>query len=192
MKKRDDIERTGASSPLGNYLTQEKQRIFNNASPARREQMEAACRAREVYQAWNTVCARTREGQHVTGLHYVPTTNELVVYMDGASWTTEMTLLREIIRARMAAAGVEVSALIFKTSREGYTSASQGCSSVKSAAVRANKQKQKHIPHKPLNTAESARIEKEVSSIEDTRLRQALKNAMEASLSWRKSQNNLK
>ena len=83
--------------------------------------MLAAERTREVYRAWNAVCAHTREGSHATGLHYRPETNELIVYMDSAAWTQEMTMLREIIRARIVT-GVDVAGLVFMTSKEGYAS----------------------------------------------------------------------
>ena len=75
------------------------------ATPERRAQMEAAEESRAVYRAWNAVCSGTREGRHVTGLRYLPESNELLVYLDSPSWTQEMTLLREIIRARMERAG---------------------------------------------------------------------------------------
>ena len=44
----------------------------------------------------------------MTGLRYLPESNELLVYLDSPSWTQEMTLLREIIRARMERAGAHV------------------------------------------------------------------------------------
>lgn len=183
MAKHNDAERLRATSTLDSYLSQEKHRLYDNASPQRREQMDAACQARDVYQAWNAVCGKTREGQHVTGLHYVPASNELVVYMDAASWTCEMTLLREILRARMAAAGADVAGLIFKTSREGYQSAAQ-----KRGAVVTAKPKQPQAAHEPLTARESAGIADAVAPIEDSRLREALKSAMEASLSWSKTE----
>ncbi|MFR3878138.1 MAG: hypothetical protein ACLTYW_08320 [Collinsella sp.] len=51
----------------------------------------------------------------MTGLRYLPESNELLVYLDSPSWTQEMTLLREIIRARMERAGAHVDGLVFKT-----------------------------------------------------------------------------
>ena len=111
-------ERFGAPQGLGSILEQEKRRIYDDAAPAKREAFLEAERAQEVYRAWNTVCARTREGQHVCGLHFVPETRELIVYVDGSSWVNELTVLREIIRARMEACGVSVSALVFKLSRK--------------------------------------------------------------------------
>lgn len=113
---------SGETRGLGGYLAEERSRLFDGASPKKREQMLAAERTREVYRAWNAVCAHTREGSHATGLHYRPETNELIVYMDSAAWTQEMTMLREIIRARMAATGVDVAGLVFMTSKEGYAS----------------------------------------------------------------------
>ena len=153
------------------------------------------------YLAWNAVCAHTREGSHATGLHYRPETNELIVYMDSAAWTQEMTMLREIIRARMAATGVDVAGLVFMTSMEGYASRASsavagtaagtsgsadspakgpaGSSSVRRAAKTPP-------PHKDLTPAESAVIDREVSGIKDQRLQEALKSAMKASFEWRK------
>ncbi len=186
MKRRDDSNRLGAAAGLDSYLSQEKHRLYDEASPQRREQMDAACRAREVYQAWNAVCGKTREGQHVTGLHYAPATNELIVYMDAASWTCEMTLLREIVRARMEAAGACVDGLVFKTSRAGYESAAQ------KRAPGAKKPAREKTPHMPLTEREEAGIASAVAPIEDSRLREALKNAMEASLSWSKTAKRVK
>lgn len=181
MRKRDDSERLGASAGLGSYLSQEKHRLYDTASRQRQEQMDAACRAREVYQAWNAVCGKTREGQHVTGLHYAPASNELIVYMDAASWTCEMTLLREIIRARMEAAGATVDGLVFKTSQAGYESAAQ------KRRPAAKTTRPEPTPHVPLTEREEEDIASAVAPIEDSRLREALKNAMEASLSWSKT-----
>jgi len=107
LANRDEM--SGETRGLGGYLAEERSRLFDGASPEKREQMLAAERTREVYRAWNAVCAHTREGSHATGLHYRPETNELIVYMDSAAWTQEMTMLREIIRARMAATGVDVA-----------------------------------------------------------------------------------
>ena len=66
-------------------------------------------------------CAPTpAEGKHVTGLHYVPERDELVVYTDGASWTQELSMMREIIRARMERLGGAVGNIVVKTSRPGF------------------------------------------------------------------------
>ena len=99
MRLANRDEMSGETRGLGGYLAEERSRLFDGASPKKREQMLAAERTREVYRAWNAVCAHTREGSHATGLHYRPETNELIVYMDSAAWTQEMTMLREIIRA---------------------------------------------------------------------------------------------
>lgn len=66
------------------------------------------------------MCANSREGKHVTGLHYVPERDELVVYTDGASWTQELSMMREIIRARMERLGGAVGNIVVKTSRPGF------------------------------------------------------------------------
>ena len=90
MARRSD--RFGATQGLGSILEQEKRRIYDDATPAKREAFLEAERAREVYRAWNTVCARTREGQHVCGLHFVPETRELVVYVDGSPFCARLSV----------------------------------------------------------------------------------------------------
>lgn len=188
---------SGETRGLGGYLAEERSRLFDGASPKKREQMLAAERTREVYRAWNAVCAHTREGSHVTGLHYRPETNELIVYMDSAAWTQEMTMLREIIRARMAATGVDVAGLVFMTSKEGYasraSSAATGTSGSADSPAKgpagsssARRAAKTPPPHKDLTPAESAVIDREVSGIKDQRLQEALKSAMKASFEWRK------
>lgn len=170
---------------LAGFLGAERARLFDGASPERREKLRAAERTREVYRAWNEVCRNTREGKHATGLHYLPETNELLVYMDSAAWTQEMTMLREIIRARMAARGVDVAGLIFKTSREGYASAaSQGKGPAGPSAPGPNDARP--APRAELSRDEVAALDAEVSAIADQKLQQALKNAMRASLEWKK------
>lgn len=109
-----------ATSPLAEFLSGEAMRIFDGASEERKAQYRAAERRSEVFRAWNTVCANTREGKHVTGLHFVPERNELVVYTDGASWTQELSMMREIIRARMECAGAAVDSIYVKTSKPGF------------------------------------------------------------------------
>lgn len=198
MRLANRDEMSGETRGLGGYLAEERSRLFDGASPKKREQMLAAERTREVYRSWNAVCAHTREGSHATGLHYRPETNELIVYMDSAAWTQEMTMLREIIRARMAATGVDVAGLVFMTSKEGYASRASSAAAAgtsgsadspakgpagSSSARRAAKTPP---PHKDLTPAESAVIDREVSGIKDQRLQEALKSAMKASFEWRK------
>lgn len=101
--RRANYERESETVAFSGFLNAERQRILASATPERRAQMEAAEESRTVYRAWNAVCSGTREGRHVTGLRYLPESNELLVYLDSPSWTQEMTLLREIIRARMSA-----------------------------------------------------------------------------------------
>lgn len=103
--RRANYERESETVAFSGFLNAERQRILAAATPKRRAQMEAAEESRTVYRAWNAVCSGTREGRHVTGLRYLPESNELLVYLDSPSWTQEMTLLREIIRARMERAG---------------------------------------------------------------------------------------
>ena len=93
---------------------------MTGATPERRQQFRQAERRHEIYHAWNQVCANSREGKHVTGLHYVPERDELVVYTDGASWTQELSMMREIIRARMERLGGAVGNIVVKTSRPGF------------------------------------------------------------------------
>lgn len=191
MANRDQM--SGETRGLGGYLAAERSRLFDGASPKKREQMLAAERTREVYRAWNAVCAHTREGAHATGLHYKPETNELIVYMDSAAWTQEMTMLREIIRARMAATGVDVAGLVFVTSKEGYTSRASvqatGAAGSRTGGTRASsarKDSKPAPPHVDLTPDESAALDREVSGIRDAKLQEALKSAMKASFEWRK------
>lgn len=197
MRLANRDEMSGETRGLGGYLAEERSRLFDGASPKKREQMLAAERTREVYRAWNAVCAHTREGSHATGLHYRSETNELIVYMDSAAWTQEMTMLREIIRARMAATGVDVAGLGFMTSKEGYasraSSAAAGTSGSADSPAKgpagsssARRAAKTPPPHKDLTPAESAVIDREVSGIKDQRLQEALKSAMKASFEWRK------
>ena len=109
--RRANYERESETVAFSGLLNAERQRIPAAATPERRAQMEAAEESRAVYRAWNAVCSGTREGRHVTGLRYLPESNELLVYLDSPSWTQEMTLLREIIRARMERAGAHVDGL---------------------------------------------------------------------------------
>ncbi|MFR6500508.1 MAG: DciA family protein [Collinsella sp.] len=115
--RRANYERESETVAFSGFLNAERQRILAAATPERRAQMEAAEESRAVYRAWNAVCSGTREGRHVTGLRYLPESNELLVYLDSPSWTQEMTLLREIIRARMERAGAHVDGLVLKMMR---------------------------------------------------------------------------
>ena len=119
--RRANYERESETVAFSGFLNAERQRILAAATPERRAQMEAAEESRAVYRAWNAVCSGTREGRHVTGLRYLPESNELLVYLDSPSWTQEMTLLREIIRARMERAGAHVDGLVFKTTAPGQS-----------------------------------------------------------------------
>ena len=127
--------------------------------------------------------------------------NELIVYMDSAAWTQEMAMLREIIRARMAAMGVDVAGLVFMTSKEGYASRASSAAAGTAAGTSGSADSPERAPqahrvraraaktpppHKDLTPAESAVIDREVSGIKDQRLQEALKSAMKASFEWRK------
>lgn len=201
-------ERLAATQALSGFLAPERSRLFDGGGPEKQAQLLAAERVREVYGAWNAVCAGTREGVHVTGLHYVPERNELVVYADGAAWAQELTMLREIIRARMAARGAEVDAIAVRTSREGYGSpaAIQGKGSgtgranalrptQPGAGTRGGRASHPAIsaaapaprpPREALTPLERERLEREVAPIQDDALRQALEKAMKASFEWKK------
>lgn len=109
--------RLKATAGLGEFINSEKMRLFDGATPERQAQFRRAERRHVIFQAWNKVCAGTREGKHVTGLHYVAERDELIVYTDGASWTQELTMMREIIRARMDACGGAVGNIVVKTTR---------------------------------------------------------------------------
>lgn len=112
--------RLNATAGLGEFINSERSRLFDGASPERRRQFKQAERRHEIFQAWNRVCANTREGRHVTGLHYVAERDELIVYTDGAAWTQELTMMREIIRARMERLGGAVGDIVVRTTRPGF------------------------------------------------------------------------
>ena len=112
--------RLNATAGLGDFINSERSRLFDGATPERRRQFEQAERRHDIYRAWNQICANTREGRHVTGLHYVAERDELIVYTDGASWTQELTMMREIIRARMERLGGAVGNIVVRTTRPGY------------------------------------------------------------------------
>lgn len=182
--KHDDALRSRKTVGLDAFLGVERSRIIDAATPERREQMHAAERTREVYRAWNAVCGGTREGGHVTGLRYLPESNQLLVYADAPAWTQELTMLREIIRARMAREGVDLDGFVFRTSRPGYGSA-EG-STRKGPRPRGVVSQAKPAPRCPLTDDEAASLSRAVEPIEDSRLRDALKSAMAASLEWKK------
>lgn len=120
MGKVTEEGRLKATAGLGEFINSEKMRLFDGATPERQAQFRKAERRHVIFQAWNKVCAGTREGKHVTGLHYVAERDELIVYTDGASWTQELTMMREIIRARMDACGGAVGNIVVKTTRPGF------------------------------------------------------------------------
>lgn len=172
--------RLNATVGLGDFINSERSRLYDGATPERRQQFKQAERRREVFHAWNQICANTREGKHVTGLHYVPERDELVVYTDGASWTQELTMMREIIRARMERAGAHVDGLVFKTTAPGHTPPAA------KERLRPAPTERPPAPHADLSEAERTEIERQVAPIEDQKLREALENAMRASAEWAK------
>lgn len=173
-------ERQGMAS-ISSMVDVERSRIIAGVTPEQRERMGEAERARTVYHAWNTVCAGTREGEHVTGLKFLPDTNELLVYLDGSVWTQEMMMLREIIRARMERAGAKIDGFVFRTSREGYQ-AREAARRVASPSSRVPTS----APRAELTEAEARAIEDKVAPIEDRKLRESLKMAISASVEWKK------
>ena len=197
---------------LNEYLDAERRRILSGATPERREQMVRAERSREVYRAWNAVCGGTREGAHVTGLRYLPDTNELLVYLDAASWTQEMSMLREIVRARMERQGVSLAGFKFRTTKPGHVKSHLTKGGTSSSAASAASSDTRHRasygvcaparptssaggttaraterPHTELSAEECAQLDAAVSPISDQKLAAALKNAMKASLEWKKT-----
>ncbi len=176
-------KRTGETHTLADFLPAERRRIMDGASETRRAQMRAAEASRDVYHAWNQVCAGTREGAHVTGLHYVPESNELIVYADGSSWVGEFTMMREIIRARMHRCGVDIADIKVRLSREDrvkHPRASAGPAPSPFAPHRPRAARP--VPTTPLSAEQSRAVDEEVAPIDDPRLREALKKAMKASL----------
>ena len=185
-------DRAGETHSLADFLPAERRRIMDGASETRRAQMRAAEARGRVFQAWNDVCAGTREGAHVTGLHYAAESDELIVYADGATWVAELTMMREIIRARMHLRGVDVSDIKVLRSREDYIRRQPPASPAATAAAvamsgtrSAGSPRKEAAPHRGLSAAEERALDDEVSAIGDTRLRDALKNAMRASLESR-------
>lgn len=173
-------ERQGMAS-ISSMVDVERSRIIAGVTPEQRERMGEAERARAVYHAWNTVCAGTREGEHVTGLKFLPDTNELLVYLDGSVWTQEMMMLREIIRARMERAGAKIDGFVFRTSREGYQ-ASEAARRVAAPSSRVPTP----APRAELTEVEARAIEDKVAPIEDRKLWESLKMAISASVEWKK------
>lgn len=172
-------ERFGGTFELNGYAALARRQIFDAAPPEQQARMRAAEKARGIYRAWNAVCAGTREGEHVTGLRYLSDENELLVYTDGAAWTQEFTMLREIIRARMGHEGADIARIRFRTSKAGFTKKfASGAGRLPADAA---------VPKKPtverheLTPAQDAEISEYVSGISDERLRKALKSAWKAS-----------
>ena len=178
---------------LNAYLDDERRRILGAASAERREQMARAEQSRTAYRAWNAVCGGTREGAHVTGLRYLPDTNELLVYLDAPSWTQEMSMLREIIRARMEREGVSLAGFKFRTTKPGHVKShvsrqpSSGSQAKGAARSQAAAPAAASPARAPLSAEEDAALDAAVSPISDQKLATALKKAMKASLEWKKA-----
>ena len=165
----------------------ERSRLYDAADDTRRGQLRDAERQRAVFRAWNEVCANTREGRHVTGLKYLPESNELLVYAEAGPWATELSMMREVIRARMAGKGVDVANLIFKISRGGYATAAERAGRG-DGPLGPERAKRTVPPARPsLTEEEAAQLDSAVAPIDDERLKEALRNAMTASFEWKKS-----
>ena len=173
-------KRTGETHSLADFLPAERRRIMDGANEVRREQMRAAEARRNVYRAWNEVCSGTREGAHVTGLHYVPENNELIVYADGSAWVAELSMMREIIRARMYRLGVDIAQIKVQLTKPGYTASTPSTKTSSSGPSRPAKKGP--APRHPLSESADRKLDATVAPIEDARLRDALKKAMKASL----------
>lgn len=180
MPRRDGGRRTGETASIGALAGALRQNIMAGATPEQLARMHAAEQSRGIYRAWNAVVSGTREGAHVTGLRYLPDQNKLLVYLDDAVWTQEMTMLREIIRARMERAGARIDGFVFRTSKPGFAD--------KRAQRPRRAEPAKPAPPRmePLTASEERALDAAVKPIEDKRLRTSLKNAMKASMEWKK------
>lgn len=178
-------ERKGETHSLADFIPLERRRILDGASETKLVQMRAAEATHDVYHAWNQVCAGTREGEHVTGLHYVPESNELIVYADGSSWVGELTMMREIIRARMLRHGANIADIKVRLSRGGYPAGGRvkapASSAPPSPSPAAATKQGPPVPSHELSEAEVSALDESVSPIGNDRLREALKKAMKAS-----------
>lgn len=174
------FERERSTVAVSSIMGQVRQDIVSRATPEQLERMRKAEAARGVYRAWNAVCGGTREGEHVTGLRYLSDQNKLLVYLDDAVWTQEMTMLREIIRARMEREGVRLDGFVFRTTKPGF----------KRPGVERPRGEKKAAPTPPstapLSPEEEGAIDAAVAPIADDRLRKSLKKAMKASMEWKK------
>ena len=186
-RDRARLPRNGGTSGLGALAASVRENVYAGATDQTRERYAAAERRQAVFGAWNEVCAGTREGKHVTGLFYAPDTNTLVVYTDGAAWTQELTMMREIIRARMEAAGAGVAEITCKTSRPGHAG-SHPQAEAAHAPGSATRHARTPAPRAPLTASERDELAARAADIADPKLRRALTGAWAASLEWKKGQ----
>lgn len=178
---RRDENRSGETLSVSALAAGVYHDVVAGATPEQLDRARRASEARRVYRAWNAVCAGTTEGDHVTGLRYLPDDNKLLVYLDDAVWTQEMTMLREIIRVRMEREGVALDGFMFRTSKPSYQSrAARRSSSFAPSAPKPS------APHVDLDGAEEAALDAQVAGIADDRLRRSLRKAMKASMEWKK------
>ncbi|QWT17606.1 DUF721 domain-containing protein [Collinsella sp. zg1085] len=109
-------ERNRTTLSLSQLAQTMREQVFGGQTKEQQEQFIRAEKRARIFHAWNTVIGKSREKQHVTGLFYIPEKNELLVYVDEPVWAQEFSMLREILRARMAAIGADVAHISFKTS----------------------------------------------------------------------------
>lgn len=109
---------------MAGFISAERRRVLEKASPAQRERMRAAEKRGAIFKAWNAVMEGSpdvsREKDHVTGLFYDEAQNALIVYVDSDIWCQELAMKREVLRTRMSFKGVDVAKVVCRRSREGY------------------------------------------------------------------------
>ena len=184
-------ERGGDARGVGDFMAAERARILAAATPERREQMRAAEGSARVIRAWSAVVAGTREAAHVSGVRYLPESNKLLVYADSEAMACELTMAREILRARMERAGASIDGFVIKVSRAEYQSPAQRAAAAaagsaqdgrRAAPAGCSPRAPRPAPRAhPLTPEQESALDESVSPIADERLARALKNAMKAS-----------
>ncbi|WP_072414777.1 DciA family protein [Collinsella phocaeensis] len=172
-------DRAGGARGVGDFMAAERARILAAATPERREQMRAAEGSARVIRAWSAVVAGTREAAHVSGVRYLPESNKLLVYADSEAMACELTMAREILRARMERAGASIDGFVIKVSRAEYQSPAQRAAAA--AAGSAQDGRRGGSSAIGLTPEQESALDESVSPIADERLARALKNAMKAS-----------
>ena len=96
-------------------------------------------------------------------------------------------MLREIIRGRMEREGVRLDGFVFKTTHRPVDRPRPSAGPRMPAGAVTTKAPT--VLRRDLTPAEHARIDRQTASIEDPKLRQALRKAMEASAKCRSADN---